>query len=160
MCYCDIPQDLWLKLEPILPTEGSPRGGRPAGDIGNFFNVVTLAASNRRFMASLVKCIWAVETVCFRFRRWQKRGGLKAILELLTLQADMKLTIIEGSYVRAHKHGTGGRHSSGAHQAVGRNRGGFTSRIHAVVDDLGNLIAFIITGGQMSECAQHAEIIL
>ena len=27
MCYYDIPEDLWLRLEPILPTEGSPRGG-------------------------------------------------------------------------------------------------------------------------------------
>ena len=23
MCYYDIPEDLWLRLEPILPTEGS-----------------------------------------------------------------------------------------------------------------------------------------
>ena len=40
MCYYDIPEDLWLRLEPILPTEGSPRGGRPTGDIRNFLNAV------------------------------------------------------------------------------------------------------------------------
>lgn len=91
------------------------------------------------------------KTVYSRFRRWQKRGYLTAILKLLTLQADMNHIMIDGTYVHAHKHSAGARHTSGINQALGRSRGGFTSKIHAVVDALGNLLAFTVTAGQYSE---------
>jgi len=65
MCYYDIPEDLWLRLEPILPTEGSPRGGRPTGDVRNFLNAVTLDAANRLSMASFAREIWFVENRIF-----------------------------------------------------------------------------------------------
>ena len=60
MCYYDIPEDLWLRLEPILSTEGSPRGGRPIGDVRNF-----LDAANRISMASFAREIWFVENRIF-----------------------------------------------------------------------------------------------
>ena len=59
--------------------------------------------------------------------------------------------MIDGTYVRAHKHSAGARHSAGTNQALGRSRGGFTSKTHAVVDALGNLIAFTDSAGQYSE---------
>ena len=82
-------------------------------------------------MASFVKEIWFME----------KRGYLTAILELLSLQADMNHIMIDGTYVHAHKHSAGARHTTGHNQALGRSRGGFTSKIHAVVDALGKSIA-------------------
>lgn len=82
-------------------------------------------------MASFVKEIWFME----------KRGYLTAILELLTLQADMNYIMIDGTYVHAHRHSAGARHTAGHNHALGRSRGGFTSKIHAVVDALGKSIA-------------------
>ncbi len=158
MCYYNMPQDLWLKLDPLLPTEGSPRGGRPAGDIRNFLNAVHWLLRTGAPWRALPNEYGSWKTVYSRFRRWQKRGDLKAIFELPTLQADMEL-VIDGSYVHAHKHGTGARHSSGAHQAIGRSRGGVTSRMRAVVDALGNLIAFTITGSQVSKYHQAEHLL-
>ncbi len=41
MCdYYDIPDETWDAFECILPTEGSPKGGRPAGDLRNFLNAL------------------------------------------------------------------------------------------------------------------------
>ena len=81
------------------------------------------------------------KTVYSRFRRRQKRGYLTAVLEFLSLQADMTHIIIDGTYVHAHKHSAGARHTSGHNQALSRGRGGFTSKIHAVVDALDKSIA-------------------
>lgn len=100
------------------------------------------------------------KTVYSRFRRWQKRGYLTAILKLLTLQADMNHIMIDGTYVHAHKHSAGARHTSGINQALGRSRGGFTSKIHAVVDALGNLLAFTVTAGQYSEYPQASNLLI
>ncbi len=77
-----------------------------------------------------------------------------------SLQADMTHIMIDGTYVHAHKHSAGARHSSGANQALGRSRGGFTSKIHAVVDALGYLIGFTITAGQSSEHPQAGNLLI
>lgn len=160
MCYYDIPEDLWLRLEPILPTEGSPRGGRPIGDVRNFLNAVHWMLRTGSPWRALPEKYGSWKTVYSRFRRWQKRGYLAAILKLLTLQADMDHIMIDGTYVHAHKHSTGARHTSGINQALGRSRGGFTSKIHAVVDALGNLLAFTVTAGQYSEYPQASHLLI
>ena len=134
MCYYDIPEDLWLRLEPILPTEGSPRGGRPTGDVRNFLNAVHRMLRTGSPWRALPEKHGSWKTVYSRFRRWQKRGYLTAILELPGLQADMNHIMIDGTCVHAHKHSAGARHTSGPSQALGRSRGGFTSKIHAMVD--------------------------
>ena len=160
MCYYDIPEDLWLRLEPILPTEGSPRGGRPIGDVRNFLNAVHWMLRTGSPWRALPEKYGSWKTVYSRFRRWQKRGYLTAILKLLTLQADMNHIMIDGTYVHAHKHSAGARHTSGINQALGRSRGGFTSKIHAVVDALGNLPAFTVTAGQYSEYPQASNLLI
>ena len=44
-------------------------------------------------------------------------------------------------------------------QALGRSRGGFTTKIHAKSDNSGNLIAFDLTGGEASD-GRHFQILL
>ena len=39
-------------------------------------------------------------------------------------------------------------HSEGGQQAIGRSRGGPTTKIHGIVDALGNPLALSLTGGQ------------
>ena len=41
-------------------------------------------------------------------------------------------------------------------QAIGRSRGGLTSKVHIAVDGLGNPLRFILTGGQVGDVT-HAE---
>lgn len=72
----------------------------------------------------------------------------------------MNHIMIDGTYVHAHKHSAGARHTSGINQALGRSRGGFTSKIHAVVDALGNLLAFTVTAGQYSEYPQASNLLI
>ena len=44
-------------------------------------------------------------------------------------------------------------------QALGRSRGGFSTKIHAVCDALGNPLDFILTGGQRNDCTQAIALI-
>lgn len=44
-------------------------------------------------------------------------------------------------------------------QALGRSRGGFTTKIHAVCDALGNPLRFIVTGGERHDCTQAQALL-
>jgi transposase len=44
-------------------------------------------------------------------------------------------------------------------QALGRSRGGFSTKIHAACDSLGNPVRFILTGGQESDYTQALALI-
>ena len=41
--------------------------------------------------------------------------------------------------------------------ALGRSRGGFSTKIHGVCDALGNPLRFILTGGQVSDHTQSVN---
>ena len=58
--------------------------------------------------------------------------------------------MIDGSIVRAHQHAAGALGSQGL-QAIGRSRGGFSTKIHAKVDAFGLPLKFILTAGQVHE---------
>jgi transposase len=44
-------------------------------------------------------------------------------------------------------------------QALGRSRGGFSTKIHLAVDALGNPVEFILTGGQEADVTQAEPLI-
>ena len=55
---------------------------------------------------------------------------------------------------------TCGRRKRGTqNQAIGRSRGGLTSKIHIAVDALGNPLRFILTGGQVGDITQANGLI-
>ena len=56
--------------------------------------------------------------------------------------------MIDSTLVRAHQHSAGARNHPGEDQAIGRSRGGLSTKIHALVDALGNPVGFHLTGGE------------
>jgi transposase len=46
-----------------------------------------------------------------------------------------------------------------AAQALGRSRGGFSTKIHVIVDALGNPLDFVLTGGQRNDITQAATLL-
>ena len=44
-------------------------------------------------------------------------------------------------------------------EGLGRSKGGFSTKIHAVCDALGNPLRFIITPGQRNDCTQAIELL-
>ena len=71
--------------------------------------------------------------------------------ETSTQDADLTEVMLDGTIVRSHACSSGYEKNSGAEQALGRSKGGFTTKIHAMVDALGNPLKFILTGGERHE---------
>src|SRR3989304_9191680 len=46
-----------------------------------------------------------------------------------------------------------------AAQALGRSRGGFSTKVHVTVDALGNPLRFILTGGQRNDITQADSLL-
>ena len=65
--------------------------------------------------------------------------------------------IIDGTIVRVHQHGTGARGTPT--QAMGRSRGGLTTKIVALVDALGDLVRFVLQPGQQHHSAGVAPLL-
>lgn len=66
--------------------------------------------------------------------------------------------MIDGRVIRAHQHAAGARGGQ-ANQALGRSKGGFSTKIHAKVDSFGMPLAFILTPGQEHEIKTAATLL-
>lgn len=72
-------------------------------------------------------------------------------------EVDKEWIFTDGSYVRAHQHASGARR--GEARAIGKSRGGLTTKIHICADAHGNPIDFEITGGEVHDSQVACEII-
>lgn len=113
MSYYDISDELWQRLEPLLPQEGSPKGGRPAQDKRTFINaIVWLLRTGSPWRALPPEEFGSWNTVYSRFRRWQKRGSWAAIFLALSSEPDLESVMIDSTYIHAHKHAAGAKGGS------------------------------------------------
>ena len=76
-----------------------------------------------------------------RFSRWAKSGVFDRIFKLLAEDHDNEYMMIDATIVRAHQHSAGARK-----QAIGRSRGGPSTKIHALADALGNPCVLMLLG--------------
>ncbi len=72
-------------------------------------------------------------------------------------EIDTEWIFADGSYVRAHQHASGAR--LGEERAIGRSRGGATTKIHMAADAHGNPIDFEITGGEVHDAKVADKVI-
>lgn len=89
-----------------------------------------------------------------RYSRWSKRGVWSSLHGHFTKEADVQDVSIDSTIARAHACAAGAAKSNAENEALGRSRGGFGCKIHAVVDALGNPLKFILTGGQVADITQ------
>ena len=87
-----------------------------------------------------------------RYSRWCANGIWDELLTTIAEQADLQDVSIDGSVIRAHACAAGARGSTAEKEALGRSKGGFSCKIHAVCDGLGMPVRFLLTGGQEAEC--------
>jgi transposase len=89
-----------------------------------------------------------------RFARWSMLGIWSRLHEWLAEDADLQEVSIDSTIARAHACAAGAAKSCAESEALGRSRGGFGCKIHAVVDALGLPVKFILTGGQVADITQ------
>lgn len=62
--------------------------------------------------------------------------------------------MIDSTIVRAYACVAGYEKNSAEEHALGRSKGGLSTKIHAIVDALGNPLQFILTQGQRHDITQ------
>jgi len=94
-----------------------------------------------------------------RFSRWSAKGVWGALLSKLSETSDLQDVSMDGSIIRAHACAAGAANSTAEKEALGRSKGGFGCKIHALCDGLGMPLKFILTGGQEAECKQAIPLL-
>jgi len=94
-----------------------------------------------------------------RFSRWCKHGVWEEVFTGNIHLPDLQSVFIDSTVSRAHPCAAGAAGSNADDEALGRSKGGFSTKIHAITDAMGNPLQFVLTGGQASDIGQ-AETLL
>jgi transposase len=145
--------ELWSKLKTIMRQHGiydkpqlrlmvegmlyRMRIGCPWRDLPSFFG------------------LW--NSIYQKFNRWSSEDKLIKIFKSLVQEPDLEWEFIDGSIVRARQHSTGA--ATEENQAIGKSKGGNTTKIHTAVEACGLLIHFELTGGEVHDCKAAPEFI-
>lgn len=89
-----------------------------------------------------------------RFKRWSDRNIWQCLFEFSQIDPDMELVMIDATIVRSHACSAGYAKNTQEQEALGRSKGGFTTKIHAMVDALGNPVKIMLTPGQRNDITQ------
>jgi transposase len=143
----------WERIAPLLPGKaGDP--GRSGRNNRLFVEAVLWLVRVGAPWRDLPEEFGAWNSVWRRFRRWAQKGVFDRVFSALSGDLDFEYAIIDGTIVRVHQHGTGAKA-----QAIGRSRGGLTTKIVALVDALGNLVRFVLLPGQRHDSIGVAPLI-
>jgi transposase len=90
-----------------------------------------------------------------KFLRWKKLGVWESLFNHFK-EIDNEWFMIDGTIIRANQCAAG--YKKGLSEDLGRSCGGFSTKIHALVDALGNPVKFILTGGNEHDITQAEEL--
>jgi transposase len=96
-------------------------------------------------------------SVFSRFNEWVKKNVWDALLTFCADDPDLESVMIDATIIRAHACSAGYQEQNA--QGLGRSKGGFTSKIHAATDALGNPLKFIVTAGQRNDITEADMLI-
>jgi transposase len=96
-----------------------------------------------------------------RFARWDEAGIWEKLFLACADAPDLECLLLDSTVIRAHMCAAGAPAAKGgqAAQALGRSRGGFSSKIHIVVDALGLPLDFVLTAGQRHDVTQAPTLL-
>ncbi|MFD5704600.1 IS5 family transposase [Streptomyces lasiicapitis] len=177
----------WQRIESLLPANGRP-GGQWA-DHRRVINGVLFRARTGVPWPDLPERYGSWQTVYERHRRWSADGTWRRILDELQIEADATdpdgalersldqqrewAVNIDSTSCRAHQHAAGARHcpprdfpQRGAEpvwragrEALGRSRGGLTSKVHLLADDRARPLAWQTSPGQRGDSPMFTAVL-
>lgn len=153
----DITPDQWEAIKDLLPgRDGTP--GRTAKCNLLFINALMWICKTGAAWRDVPSRFGKWNTAFRRFNRWCKRGVLQRVFEKLQ-DPDIQQLFVDSTVIRAHQHASGAAHTTPEAEALGRSRGGFSTKIHIACSDLRKPVKFILTGGQTHDVTQGPELI-
>jgi transposase len=145
----------WKRIEGLLPGKiGDP--GSSGEDNRLFVEAVLWIARTGSPWRDLPPEFGSWNSTYQRFARWSRAGVWHRVFAALARERRFREVFIDSTIVRAHQHAAGASKRSGA-QALGRSRGGLTTKIHVVVDAIGRLIQGRVSAGHVHDTPRPAR---
>ena len=96
-----------------------------------------------------------------RFAGWSDRGVWQRMREAFVGDPDMDFILIDSADSKGAPSGGGSAPKKGGQssQALGKSRGGFSTKIHVTVDKWEKPMRFILTGGERNDITQSDKLI-
>ncbi|MFZ2449707.1 MAG: IS5 family transposase, partial [Methylovulum miyakonense] len=132
----------WEAIRPILDTHPYVRVGDP-GRCRAFLCAVLWVLRSGAQWRLLPATHGKWNTVFKRFSRWCKFGVWEHLHQGCIHLPDLQAVFIDSTINRAHACAAGAAGSNAEAEALGRSRGGFSTKVHALTDALGLPLGFI-----------------
>lgn len=142
----------WCRLAPVLPPE-KPRVGRPNHPHRRIINGILWILATGAPWRDLPEHFGPWHTISSRFYRWRRAGIWARVLATLQRRADQhgqldwSMHLVDSTIVRAHQHAAGARGGQSG-EALGRSRGGFSTKLHLRADRSGKPLVLVLTAGE------------
>jgi len=152
----------WERIKDHLP--GQPgQHGKVAKNNRLFIDAVLWIAKTGAPWRDLPEYFGNWNSVWRRLDRWANKGVWQRVFAILQ-DPDLEWVILDSTVVRAHPHAAGAKKKadgsgSPADQALGRSRGGLTTKIHGAVSGLGLPVKVLLTPGQAADVSQAEELL-
>jgi transposase len=92
-----------------------------------------------------------------RFRRWACKGFWDELFVGGIPTDTLETVMVDSTTCKAQRFASGAR--GGGEEALGRSRGGLSTKVHALVDALGRPLCFLLTPGQAADCRQARPLL-
>lgn len=144
-----------IAVQPHLPIS-TGFGGRPRLNDRRFIDAVLWLLRTGAPWRDLPPCYGNWSSISTRFYRWCQAGVWHHLLEQLQQLADQQNQIdwdtqfIDSTVIRTHHHAAGAQGGQ-QYEALGRSRGGFSTKIHLKCEGGGKPLAVFLTGGERHE---------
>jgi transposase len=169
----DLTDEQWTVLEPLLPVGKKP-GRSPLWSKRTLIDGIRWRTRVGAPWRDVPPWYGPWQCVYWLFRRWQLDGVWKRILTALQARADAAGLItwdvsVDSTVARAHQHAAGARRDAGgqveppmgepADHALGRSRGGLTTKLHLSCEQGQRLMSLVVTAGQRGDSPQFAAVL-
>ncbi|EHR51371.1 transposase [Saccharomonospora marina XMU15] len=173
----DLTDAQWAVLEPLLPVGQKP-GRPPKWTKRQLIDGIRWRVRVGSPWRDVPPVYGSWQSVYGLFRRWQRAGVWAVILAALQSRADAAGVItwdvsVDSTINRAHQHAAGARAESEvqkeppggvgapepADHALGRSRGGWTTKLHLTTEQGHRPLSLLVTAGQRGDSPQFEAVL-
>ncbi|MBC6451749.1 IS5 family transposase [Actinokineospora sp. HBU206404] len=172
----DLTDAQWAVLEPLLPAGKKP-GRPPQWTRRQLINGIRWRVRAGTPWRDVPPAYGSWQAVYGLFRRWQRAGVWAVILAALQARADAAGLItwdvsVDSTIARAHQHAAGARKRDAqkeppggvgdpepADHALGRSRGGWTTKLHLATEQAQKPLSLVVTTGQRGDSPQFQVVL-
>ncbi|MFE5614425.1 IS5 family transposase [Streptomyces sp. NPDC056524] len=145
---------MWDRIEPLMPAD--PVRGRRWADHRRTLEAIAWKYRTCSPWRDLLEELGSFQTAHKRLLRWAVDGTRERILVAVLASADVADDIgwtvsVDSTVCRAHQHSAGARKKGLQAGALGRSRGGLSTKVHLASDARARPLALRVTAGQAGD---------